>query len=284
MSGPVQGSTPAWVFHRGSLGDSVLLWPMLRALKARGEHATLVTDGAKARLAARELGIEGIDAEQRRLNALWVEHAAIKPLAGVGRVIAFGPDEESRSGRTWLGNAERAFPGAEIETHARRVDRPLGIALAERFGGLILPPRSNPGGPVVVHVGAGSQEKRWPLERWRELARQLDGVVALAGEVESERLTPDERRMFESMGGRFLTDLLELADAAKAARVFVGCDTGPTHLAAALGVPTIALFGPTDPEQWGPIGASVRVVRAPEADLGRLEASAVVAEAAALLP
>ncbi len=273
-----------WVFHRGSLGDSVLLWPMLRALGARGERVTLATAGAKARLAARELVIEGIDAEQRRFNTLWVERAAIEPVAGVERVIAFGPDQESRAGRTWISNAERVFHGAAIETHARHVDRPLAIALAERFGGLILPPpRSNPGGPVAVHVGAGANEKRWPLERWRTLTDHLGPVVALAGEVEAERFTPDQRRVFESMSGRFLTDLLELADAIRSARVFVGCDTGPTHLAAALGVPTVAMFGPTDPEEWGPIGPSVRVVAAPDGDMARLEASVAIGEVRSLL-
>ncbi len=281
---PIVQTAPAtWVFHRGSLGDSVLLWPMLRALKARGERVVLVTDGAKARLAARELGIDGIDAEQRRFNALWAEHTTIAPIAGVGRVIAFGPDEESRAGRTWIGNTERVFPGAEIETHSRRVDRPLAIAHAERFGGLIPPPaRSNPSGPVALHVGAGSNEKRWPLER--QLADLIGPIVALAGEVEADRFTPDERRMFEAMGGRFLSDLMELANVLTSARVFVGCDSGPTHLASALGVPTVALFGPTDPEEWGPIGPSVRVARAPAGDMRRLEMSVVAGEVRAFLP
>ena len=48
---------------------------------------------------------------------------------------------------------------------------------------------------------------------------------------------------------------------------FVGCDTGPTHLAAQLGVPTIALFGPTDPAVWAPVGPRVRVI-APERSCG----------------
>jgi heptosyltransferase III len=275
---------PTWVFHRGSLGDSVLLWPMLRALRPGHGPLTLVTDGAKARLAARELGIDGLDAEQRRFSALWVGHAAVEDVAGVGRVIAFGPDAAAEPGRTWVGNARRMFPGAAVETVTRRLDRRLAIELADRFGGAPMPPaRSTPGGRVVVHVGAGSDQKRWPMARWHELAGRVGAFIVLAGEVEAERFTPDERRIFEWMNGRILTDLFELTDAIRTARVFVGCDTGPTHLAAALGVPTVALFGPTEPDEWGPIGADVRVVRAPAGGMGRLECSAIISAAPALL-
>lgn len=265
------------MFHRGSLGDSILLWPVLRALRAEGEHVALVTDGARAALAARELGIEGIDAEQRRFGALWVDGGVIEAVACAARVIAFVPVEGTPAGRVWASNARRMFPGALIETFPGRLDRPLAVRLAGRFGGLTLPPaRSNPTGPVVGHVGAGSNQKRWPLERWRELAERLGGAVILAGEVEGERFTAAERRLFEAMGGRFLANPVDLADRLRSARVFLGGDTGPTHLAAALGVPTVALFGPTDPEVWGPIGPCVRIVRAVEGDLGRLAADTVV--------
>ncbi len=267
-----------WVFHRGSLGDSVLLWPMLRGLRGSGEIVTLVTDGARARLAARELGITGVDAEQRRFTSLWVAGAPVEPAGSVARVIACGIDAHDGAGRVWLANVARMFPDAWIETIAGRIDRPMALSLADLHGGLVTPSRrERPQGPIVVHVGAGSETKRWPMARWRELGGLLEGVVAIAGEVELERFTREERCLFESMGGRFLTDLLELADVIKTARVFVGCDSGPTHLAAALGAPTVALFGPTDPDEWGPVGPDVRVMRAQDAGVASLDPRQVAA-------
>ena len=56
-------------------------------------------------------------------------------------------------------------------------------------------------------------------------------------------------------------DLGELADGLAGARVYIGNDSGITHLAGAVGTPTVALFGPTDPEVWAPRGERVRCVR-----------------------
>jgi len=141
---------------------------------------------------------------------------------------------------------------------------------------------------VVVHVGAGSEAKRWGMEGWRDVVGELRSerheVVVMAGEVERERLRERERAVFEEIGGRFVDDVMELADVVRAARVFAGCDSGPAHLAAQVGVRTVALFGPTDPEEWGPVGPGVCVV-APGA-LGAMEwlsAERVVAELVGVL-
>ncbi len=70
--------------------------------------------------------------------------------------------------------------------------------------------------------------------------------------------------------------LLELADALAECGAFLGNDSGIAHLAAAVGVPTTALFGPSDADVWAPRGrGGVRVLRAPEGELERLEISAV---------
>ena len=69
-----------WVFHRGALGDSVLLWPMLRQWRMRGIEVVLVCDGEKGRLAAKELGIRAEDAESAKFNALWVPGGPVEVL------------------------------------------------------------------------------------------------------------------------------------------------------------------------------------------------------------
>lgn len=265
-------SRALWVLHRGALGDSVLLWPLMRGARTRGRTVVLVTDGAKARLAAAELGITGLDAEQVCFNRLWIEGAAIEPVEDAARVVAFAgrgaPD------RVWLQNVGRMFPGARVSAVCRRPD----ARWARRTGGGAgVRVRANPRGPVVVHVGAGAETKRWAMAQWAEVVRGVRPPVSvIAGEVEAERLRGEERGHFERMGGRFIEDLGSLAGLLKQARAYAGCDSGPSHLAAQLGVPTVAVFGPTDPARWSPVGPGVEVVRAPGGVLGRLGARPVL--------
>lgn len=262
------GAMQTWFFHRGALGDSVLLWPRLRTELRTGRGVALVTDAEKARLAAAELGVTGIDAESRRFNDLWREGAAISEVTGAARVVCAGGGGDPAG--EWGVNIQRMFPGAVLEVIGRPsramyngVDAAAAVSL-----------RENAGRDVVVHVGAGSDQKRWPIAGWAEVVAALRhdstvhgaamkrrrGVDVIAGEVEQERLGPGERTLFEKMGGRFVGSLQELASTVRAARVFLGCDSGPAHLAAALGVRTVALFGPSDPRVWAPIGPAVRVV------------------------
>ncbi|HET7712439.1 MAG TPA: glycosyltransferase family 9 protein [Thermoanaerobaculia bacterium] len=101
---------------------------------------------------------------------------------------------------------------------------------------------------IVLLPGAGRPEKLWPVERFRELvARYPDAVVGWG---------PGERERAEAIGGTLAppTNLRELAFLLRAARVVVGGDTGPLHLAAALGAKCVGLYGPTDPRRNGPYG------------------------------
>lgn len=274
-----------WVFHRGALGDSVLIWPTLRALRERGAEVTLVTDGAKARLAARVLGVRGVDAEERRFTALWNADVRPQPMPGMAKVVSFVADNATDAGRVWTANVGAMFPGAAVESVPGPIDRVAALRLAGGAGQVV--GRPNAGGPVVLHVGAGSEAKRWPLDRWAELRARLQplgGVEVIAGEVEAERFDRRDRTLFGAMGGRFIEGLEDLSVLTGSARVFVGCDTGPTHLAAQLGVATVALFGPTDPERWGPIGPRVRVVGPAEAaPMGWLESERVLGAVAEML-
>lgn len=112
----------------------------------------------------------------------------------------------------------------------------------------IQPTDEKPG--IVIHPFSGSKQKNWPLATYQTLATKLPGkVVWLAG--------PEE----ELAGARHFDDLYALARWMKGARLFIGNDSGITHLAAAIGVPALALFGPTDPKRWAPRGEHVVVLR-----------------------
>ena len=110
------------------------------------------------------------------------------------------------------------------------------------------------GGFAVIHPFAASPKKRWPLACFRELARRLERHMPVAWCAGPEDELPGARR-FE--------DLYELACWLTAARIYIGNDSGPTHLAAAVGSPVVALFGPSDPAVWAPRGPRVSIASAP---------------------
>lgn len=110
-------------------------------------------------------------------------------------------------------------------------------------------------GRIVLLPGAGKANKLWPVERFRELARHIGSrALAVWG--------PGERELAEATGARVAppTNLRELAGILQTAAVVIGGDTGPLHLAAALGTKVIGLYGPTDPRRNGPYGQLSRVI------------------------
>ena len=127
----------------------------------------------------------------------------------------------------------------------------------------LMPRAFDPAGPLVVHPGSGSPAKNWPADRWLDwIGRQARPVRVVVGEVEREHLPADTLARFAEAAELVQpADLPGLVDALTGVRGFVGHDTGPTHLAASLGLPTLALFGPTDPAVWSPQGPRVTVLR-----------------------
>lgn len=112
---------------------------------------------------------------------------------------------------------------------------------------------SEPGHYAVIHPFSGSPRKNWPLEKFRELARNLERQMPVrwcAG--------ADDPPLPEAVR---IGDLYELGCWLAGARLYVGNDSGITHLAAAVGTPVLALFGPTDPAVWAPRGPNVRVAQ-----------------------
>jgi heptosyltransferase III len=106
---------------------------------------------------------------------------------------------------------------------------------------------------AVIHPFSGSPRKNWPIDNFRELASLWSETMPVrwcAG--------PEDPPLPEAV--RF-DDLYDLACWLARARIYAGNDSGITHLAAAVGTPVLALFGPTDPAVWAPRGPAVRVAR-----------------------
>jgi heptosyltransferase-3 len=175
--------------------------------------------------------------------------------------VRVGPIEPNGGGLKRL-VYRRALP---IERGVHRVEE--NLRLADLLGIARVPdvvcPRyadagTMPAGPyAVIHAAPMFRYKQWSKTGWRELAGALVArglsVVATGGPAEAERRYLDEvwnGAPVTRLDGRL--DWAQLAGALSKAQVYVGPDTSVTHLAAAAGCATVALYGPTDPRLWGP--------------------------------
>lgn len=123
---------------------------------------------------------------------------------------------------------------------------------------------------VAIHPGSGGEQKCWPISSFAAVIKQLwqqnHPVLLLEGPADTERLrgllqllsSPPMPEMLKILAN---APLLEVARHLRQCKLYLGNDSGITHLAAMLGVPTVAIFGPSDPAVWRPIGPSVIVIR-----------------------
>lgn len=119
---------------------------------------------------------------------------------------------------------------------------------------------------VLMNPGAGWGAKRWPAERYATVAAELAkmGYATVVnvgpGEARLAEIVCDKERARSFMMRGSITQLIECT---RRASLFVGGDTGPLHLAAALKVPVVGIYGPTDPARNGPYGTRNRILRHP---------------------
>jgi heptosyltransferase-2 len=122
-------------------------------------------------------------------------------------------------------------------------------------------------GLVALHPGSGSRKNLWPIGNFLDLAQRITrdlglNTVLLVGPAEREYVGEglEPKESITPMWAENLP-LIHVASLLGRCRCYIGNDSGITHLAAAVGIPTIALFGPTDPEIWGPRGGRVTILR-----------------------
>jgi heptosyltransferase III len=152
---------------------------------------------------------------------------------------------------------------------------------------------------VAIHPGSGSKEKNWPLENWIELVSSKSGLsrakgglghmgkqpslIVVSGEADKAQIAQLEHA-WKDRDVRFATDLpLPHLAAVLEHTIFVGHDSGISHLAAAAGANCILLFGATDPNVWAPRNENVQALRAQSENLGDLEIESVEAAVTAAL-
>ncbi len=141
---------------------------------------------------------------------------------------------------------------------------------------------------IAIHPGSGGVQKCWPITYFVALIEQLwlreIPVLLLAGPADHERIAemhqllpaPPQATLFNTL---IDAPLLTVAQQLQECRGYIGNDAGITHLAALLGLPTLAMFGPSNPEIWRPIGPNVSVLHEPL--LAQLTVDVVLARALA---
>ncbi len=275
------------VIRGGALGDFLLTLPAIKLLREAFPAAHLEILGYQHIVRLAELG--GYANATRSIEygplASFFSRDGDLPLelveyfAGFQQAVSylFDPDEifARNLRRAGVRNLITGSPKiAEQEHAARQLARPLerlGLYL-ENPAAWILPnePRSVDRHRIAIHPGSGSETKNWPVPAFVELARSLLAedprrrLLLVGGEADERRLEtlksalPNDR--FELAMNLPLTALaMELRNCS----LFIGHDSGISHLAASLGVRSLLLYGPTDPAIWAPSNPQVRVIRSP---------------------
>jgi ADP-heptose:LPS heptosyltransferase len=218
-------------------GPLIPLAPAVDRLLPSAELAPVLGAPAELEIA---FDLHGKGPESRRLLS------ALRP----ARLYGFADPAAGLSGPTWFAGEH------EVRRWCRLVCQALGLPdrPAEVCGSLLVPPTPMPDQQTVLHPGAAAPARRWPAQRFAQVARELRVLghsVVITGGGAEEQLARSvaEQAGVPALVGLSLEQLLALV--ARARMVICG-DTGVAHLASSYRTPSVVLFGPVSPASWGP--------------------------------
>jgi ADP-heptose:LPS heptosyltransferase len=288
------------VIHQGALGDFILGLPALETLRRAFPGARSVIMGYPRILELVEKRFYADDilsVDQKEMASFFVPEGSLDPglsqfLKGFDLIVVFGREGDG----TVVHNLKRVCEGDVLHVHSfppqdERVHltdhllgqfAQFGLCVSQSPPRLYLKESDREWGmdfwkergvtskerseTVVLHPGSGSRKKVWPLDRFVGLAHTIherlgSRILIVLGPAEG----PEVQKTFEGMGPASFVlasglSLLQLASVVEGCRLFAGNDSGVSHLAAALGLPTVAIFGPTDQKVWAPRGEKALVV------------------------
>lgn len=277
VNGPTgQRANSLLIVHTGALGDLVCVFPVIRELGRCFDPVAILCQGQLGRLAA----AEGLVGTWFPLEAAWTASLftgdpgpeARRRLAAFSHVLAFSRSEPLLSAVKRLsvrlcGVSPRPPENARkhVTTHALEQVRQCGFlgggggAVPGLSGGITAGIGSK---TVLLHPGAGSRRKRWPLTGFTAAAERLHAmgyspeyIIGPAEDDLVEMLRRQQRPVHRP------SDPSQLAARLRSAAGYIGNDSGASQLAGWVGLPSVVIFGPSDPERWRPNGPAVAIVR-----------------------
>jgi heptosyltransferase-3 len=287
------------VIRGGAIGDFILTLPAIAALRSTFPETHLEVLGypVVAELARRGGLIEGFRSiEARPLAGFFARNGKLdEELSSYFESFSlifsylYDPDEIFKTNvlRTTKAQFIQGMhrPDEKENAHATAVFlKPLekiAIFNADPAPKIEIPAVRRAGRWIAVHPGSGSEKKNWPMEKWVELLKRVERemdfkILLIGGEADGERVEMVRRaldgRRIELMQNR---PLVEVAGNLRGCEVFIGHDSGISHIAGAVGMPALVLWGESKFEIWRPLNANVRILRAPDGELGRLEVEEV---------
>lgn len=269
------------VYHTGALGDFITTIPAIRFRKKQtaGRPMTLLGRPAIGKF-AKDIGLidNWLDIDDPAILPLFYETLtaqARKLLSPFTTAILFTGDDSPIWKNTERSGIETVrqppFPSSRvhaIDYHLSLFCNPETVGDPEKTPWIVpsaealaaakaLVPRDR-SRPVALHPGSGSRKKNWPLDRFLSVADHVRSlripVLWIKGPAEVSYDFPRGDLTAANLPLAVLAALLSQC------RALVGNDSGITHLAAAAGCPTVAIFGPSDPAVWGPRGRNVTVI------------------------
>ncbi|MEV0665888.1 glycosyltransferase family 9 protein [Actinomadura luteofluorescens] len=285
------------VARQDDMGDVLLAGPAVRAVAERAGEVVLLC-GPRGRAAADML--PGVD-RVIEWRAPWIDpdhvpveqadvDRLVRELRGFDRALVLTSPDQSPlplalllrlAGTPWIGGISEDYPGSLLDLRHRPdpgLPEPLRMLALVEDAGFASPADARlavrgplpdidhlTGGPgyVVVHPGTSVPARAWPPGHCAEAVRMLAAAgrrVVVTGHPDEKELTA--RVAGEDgldLGGR--TSLPELASVLRSACAVVAANTGPAHLAAAVGTPVVSLFAPTVPAaRWAPFGVPLALL------------------------
>jgi ADP-heptose:LPS heptosyltransferase len=291
--------TSILVIHQGAIGDLIVSLPVLRTLRHTFPEAGVEMWGYPdtLRLVEKRFYADSIVSIDRREMVQCYREAAVldaqmkSRLMAFDLIVVFGKVKNTFFHNIRNSGAQRVihittFPPPDGKTHVIDYQlsqlEELGVTAQDRT------PAVFPGEgdcaratslfkekhlsrsflTIAVHIGSGSAKKSWPPLSFARLTEKLDKedgarIILPLGPADTDAarnffslISPDMVVPLENL------PLSEVAAVLRRCDLYVGSDSGITHLAAAVGIPVVALFGPTHPRVWGPRGKRVTIVHA----------------------
>ncbi len=287
------------IFLTGGIGDFVASLPALEVIRRGFPRSKILLVGNPLWLPLLREGplvdevrsVDDLPLHAGFMGDLPKDHPLSRFLAGFDPVVSWFGDREGRWEKTLRGSCPGRFlvqPYHRVHDFRGHVsdyylETLQGLGLPEEAVAgqakdpartpsedLFPPALRNAGGLpeqapfLCLHPGSGSVRKNWGREGFLEVARRAFDRWHLPSTVLLGPAEEEQRPFWKKAALPFITlreglPLLETSRTLRRASVYVGNDSGITHLAAALGVPVVALFGPTDPARWAPRGRGVEI-------------------------